>query len=340
MSTIVSKIYEMTAPYDLKVREEEIDTYHIEDDHVVAKTICSVVSPGTEVAAYIGSPPLRPMKVYPRVNGYCNIAEVVAIGNGVEEIRIGDRISTHQSHRSAFICHQNRINSVLKDGDNAIEHASLYLWHLGYYPLIRSGIKPGANVLVVGLGTLGLTAVAASNLAGCNTIAISDQEWACNKANVFGASSTSCRKDINELNNWVSEKTLGIGVDLVVLTSNSWGDWQLSMELVRDGGTIAIVGFPGRGVGTPDFNPLDSRYIYDKELSILACGNPPACDVPPRELRFTLKRNYTYLDEMIRQKRLPAKEIISEEVHWTELESLYKRMESREPNLLTAVLQW
>jgi threonine dehydrogenase-like Zn-dependent dehydrogenase len=280
------------------------------------------------------------MKVYPRVNGYCNVAEVVAVGAAVVGVRAGDRISTHQSHRSAFRCDAGRINAVLSPHDDAVEQATLYLWHLGYYPLLRGGVQAGHNVAVLGLGTLGLTAVAMSKLAGCNVLAFSDRSSAHQKALEFGADLVLAKTDMAMSQEKLREVTNGVGVDLVISTSNSWKDWEFALQTARDGGAIAVLGFPGRGLDPPEFNPLGSQYLYDKELTIIPCGNPPVCDVPPRDLRFTLKRNYSYLSGIIRQQRVPAKAIVSDVVDWSELKEVYRRMEQREDGLLTVALKW
>lgn len=340
MNTLIANIYELLGPHQLNVRQEEIDLHQVAPNEIIGKTIVSVVSPGTEVAAYVGAPPLRPMKVYPRVNGYCNVAEVVAVGSDVAGITVGDRVSTHQSHRSAFRCHQSKVNAVLQEEDDAISQATLYLWHLGYYPLLRARAMAGMNVAVIGLGSLGLTTVAAAVFAGCNVLAISNREWACHKAQEFGARSTFGKSSLEAIKAWTNDNTLGVGVDLVISTSNEWEDWRMALEIARDGGSIAVVGFPGRELDTPTYNPLASQYLYDKELTIYACGNPPACDVSPRELRFTLSRNYVFLGEMIRLNRLPARKIVSDTVDWRELDSVYTRLANREPELLTVALEW
>lgn len=340
MTKLISDIYELVGPRQLVLRQETIDLDRLGPNEVAARTIVSVVSPGTELAAYVGAPPLRPMKVYPRVNGYCNVAEVVAVGTGVAGVRAGDRISTHQSHRSAFRCDAGRINAVLSQHDDAIAQATLYLWHLGYYPLLRGGVHAGHNVAVLGLGTLGLTAVAMSKLAGCNVLAFSERAGARQKAIEFGADLALVKSDLKMFRERLPEVTSGVGIDLVISTSNSWEDWEFALQIARDGGAIAVLGFPGRGLGPPEFNPLGSQYLYDKELTIISCGNPPACDVAPRDLRFTLKRNYSYLSGIIRQQRIPAAAIVSEVVDWVELEEVYRRMEQREDGLLTVALKW
>lgn len=340
MSKLTSEIYELLGPRQLALRHESLDLGCLGPNEVVARTIVSVVSPGTELAAYVGAPPLRPMKVYPRVNGYCNVAEVLAVGAGVTGVRVGDRISTHQSHRSAFRCDVSRINAILEPQDDPVAHATLYLWHLGYYPLLRAGMQAGHNVAVLGLGTLGLTAVAMSRLAGCNVLAFSDRDWACRIATEFGARLALSKSETATSLDELARVTNGVGVDLVVSTSNSWEDWEFALQIARDGGSIAVLGFPGRGIDNPEFNPLASQYLYDKELTIFSCGNPPACDVSPRDLRFTLQRNYAYLSDVIRQERVPAANIVSDVVDWTELDNVYRRMERRDEGLLTVALKW
>jgi threonine dehydrogenase-like Zn-dependent dehydrogenase len=340
MNVIKAKIYELLGPHELHLREEVINLNTIGDTEVVGKTIVSVVSPGTEIAAYTDAAPLRPMKVYPRLMGYCNIAEVVAIGKNVNSIKVGDRISTNQSHRSAFACDQSCVNAVLRDEDDATAQAALYLWHLGYYPLLRAGVTAGSNVAVIGLGLLGLTTVGVAKLAGCIVVAMSNREVALQQALDFGADSAISLKDLDAVNFLVEEQFPNVGIDLVISTSNSWDDWKVALEISRDGGAIAVVGFPGRGLPQASFNPLDSRYIYDKELTIYACGNPPAVNVSPRDIRFTLLHNYEYLGEMIRQGRLQAKSIITETTSWDQLDRIYTRMANREEGLITAALQW
>jgi threonine dehydrogenase-like Zn-dependent dehydrogenase len=340
MAKLISDIYELAGPHQLVLRQETIDLDDLKPNEVAARTVVSVLSPGTELAAYVGAPPLRPIKVYPRVNGYCNVAEVVAVGAAVEGVRTGDQISTHQSHRSAFRCDAGRINAVLSSQDDAIAQATLYLWHLGYYPLIRGGVQAGHNVAILGLGTLGLTAVAMSKLAGCNVVAYSDRAIARQKALEFGADLVLAKADMAISQKKLREVTNGVGVDLIIFTSNSWEDWEFALQTARDGGAIAVLGFPGRGLGSPEFNPLGSQHLYDKELTIISCGNPPACDVSPRDLRFTLKRNYAYLSSIIRQQRIPATAIVSDVVDWRELNRVYRRLEQREDGLMTVALKW
>jgi len=72
-----------------------------------------------------------------------------------------------------------------------------------------------------------------------------------------------------------------VGADIVILTANPWNAYRLSMEIVRQGGRVGILGFPGRQQLPPDFNPLDPGWIYEKQLTLLGAGFAPQTDCRP-----------------------------------------------------------
>ena len=61
------------------------------------------------------------------------------------------------------------------------------------------------------------------------------------------------------------------------------------------GGRISILGFPGRGEPLPDFNPLDPKWFYGKQLTLIGAGFSPRIECQPADLRFNLRRNLEYL---------------------------------------------
>ena len=103
---------------------------------------------------------------------------------------------------------------------------------------------------------------------------------------------------------------------------------------------IAVLGFPGRDEGAPNFNPLDSKHFYGKQLTYKAVGPSVHRQHLPEDVRFNIFRNYQYLLALVEEKRLPAADIVSEIVPWTQLGSMYERLLRRERGLLTAALNW
>lgn len=306
---------------------------------IVARTLYSAVSTGTELAAYSGLPGLRPGPVYPRLMGYCNVAEVHAVGDDITTCRPGDRILTFQSHRSSFVCSEQDIILVIPPTADLPATAITYLFHLGYNALLKGDFVPGFRVAVVGLGCIGLCAVTLSSLFGGRTYALSDQAASLEFAASFGAVPVP-KGDWQREREGVLTSTYDDGIDLVINTSNTWADWKLGLELARKGGRICVLGFPGRGEQLPDFNPLDSQFFYDKQLSLVACGYTPDLITTPQDLRFTIRRNCRFLHELIVSGKLPAHRFISQTRPWYEIDSVYAVAAERKRSFLTCILDW
>ena len=334
-----STVVELHSPKTVKFTKQQLKIDDLDALELAAETIYTAISPGTELAAYRGDPPLRPGKIYPRFVGYCNIAEVIAKGNSVSHYEIGDKILTFQSHRSAFICDEKSVITKIPDGSNLELAVTTYLFHLGYNSLLKGGLKPGHNIGVIGLGTLGLATVALGNLFGANVYGFSNLPKNLKLADRFGAHHTY-KKDHKDITDILGCETKGIGLDITITTSNTWDDWLLALNLPRYGGTICVLGFPGRNQPSPNLNPLSSQFLYDKQLNIISCGYTPRIDIDPKDIRFTMSRNCEFLLNLILQNKLPADQLISTVSNWNEIEDLYKIMDERNDHFLTGVLKW
>lgn len=236
-----STVVWLNAPGDIELRIEALSAPGHKE--VLCETLASVISPGTELAAFKGLPPLRPGVVYPRLLGYCNVARVLEVGHGVAGVQVGDRVLTFTSHRSAFVIAERDILYKLPETARAEDIACAYLFHLGYNAVLRGNVRAGSRVLVIGLGVLGLTTVAMATLAGARVFALSDQIGPASIALQMGAEAVFGRNSLSSLTESIGPDL----ADLVVSTTNSWSDWQLALQLAGQQGMIAVLGFPGRG---------------------------------------------------------------------------------------------
>lgn len=335
---IKSQVIELHGPRQVVVTTKELDNVP-GADALQARTLYSAVSTGTEVAAYTGMPPLRPGPIYPRVVGYCNVAEVTKVGEKVKAYRKGDRILTFQSHRSTFICSETEIITGIAPDADLPAVATTYLFHLGYNALLKGDFRAGCRVAIVGLGFVGLGTSILTTLFGGSAYAFSNQDASLELASAIGA--TPYRKDEwRAARDAIFQSTHGDGIDLVVVTSNQWSDWRLALELARTGGCICVLGFPGRGEPLPDFNPLDSQFFYDKQLSVVACGYTPDLPTSPQDLRFTVRRNCRFLLDLILSGRIAPHRLITQIRPWHEIDQVYASAAERKQPFLTCILDW
>jgi threonine dehydrogenase-like Zn-dependent dehydrogenase len=272
---ITAKVSMLIAPGQLVFREERIDPDDLKSDEIFCETLVSAISPGTEVAAYQGMPPLRPTaQPYPRLVGYLNVARVQAAGSAVHDCAVGDRILSYVCHRSHFTLSQDKVMAILPASVDSSAASLAYLYRLALNGLRRGQIRHSLSVVVIGLGPIGLCAIQQASLLGAEVTAVSARPKALALARRLGAAST-LRLEPNNADTALEEGHPQ-DFDLVVTTSNRWEDWQVALRLPRFNGVIVVLGFPGRGQPPPQFNPLASQYLYDRQLSIIGAGMSPA----------------------------------------------------------------
>ncbi len=303
---------------------------------VLCETLVSVISPGTELAAFKGLPPLRPGVVYPRLLGYCNVARVLEVGHGVAGVQVGDRVLTFTSHRSAFVIAERDILYKLPETARAEDIACAYLFHLGYNAVLRGNVRAGSRVLVIGLGVLGLTTVAMATLAGARVFALSDQIGPASIALQMGAETVFGRNSLSSLTESIGPDL----ADLVVSTTNSWSDWQLALQLAGQQGMIAVLGFPGRGEPQPPSNPLDSQFFYMKQLRIEAVGISPEGPDSRGFCRFNERANIDYISNQITRGRLAPSMLISDCYAGANVHQAYRNLLERHASPTTYLLRW
>jgi threonine dehydrogenase-like Zn-dependent dehydrogenase len=325
-----AQVARLLAPRRLELQAQPLPTPG--PDAVACETLVSAISPGTELAAYAGLPPLREGPAYPRLQGYCNVARVVKVGREVQGLQPGQRVLSFQSHRSHFVIGADEVLRVVPPGLPSEAAATTYLFHLGYNALVRADARAGSRVLVLGLGALGLATVAVACLAGAEVRAVTAHEPTGRRAARLGCAQVLPRdRAAAECAAWA---------DVVVTTSSTWADWALALGSAAQRGTIAVLGFPGRGEPPPSINPLDSRHFYDRQLRIEAVGHSPERPDGRGFTRFNERDNLAFLLARIADGRLGWQELVSGTYPGADLGRAYEDLLARRGDPVTYVLRW
>ncbi|HZF09325.1 MAG TPA: zinc-binding alcohol dehydrogenase [Thermoanaerobaculia bacterium] len=141
---------------------------------VLLRTRVSLVSPGTELTVLDGGPEIgeawQLLRHFPYVAGYSNVAEVIAVGPGVEAAEwMGRRVDSHRPHAAYAVCPVAELRPV-PDGVSDEAAALTTLAEVVMNGLRRSGLTWGESVAVVGLGLLGQLAARIARIAGARPI--------------------------------------------------------------------------------------------------------------------------------------------------------------------------
>lgn len=139
----------------------------------------SAISAGTEKANFIGERNGTHLSeeeapVYPRTVGYSAAGTVREVGEGVTDLSVGDRVIVFWGkHKKTITVHRGNLVKI-PDGVSSKEAAVAFI---GTFPLAairKTSLEIGEAALVMGLGILGLFAVAQLRAAGAYPIIAAD----------------------------------------------------------------------------------------------------------------------------------------------------------------------
>jgi threonine 3-dehydrogenase len=212
----------------------------------------------------------------PRVIGHEFMGAVEAVGAAVRSVRVGERVSA-EGHivdltcllcrtGQAHICEHVEIIGVDRDGAFA-EYVAIpeyNVWRLdpaipdvyaaifdplgnAVHTVMAAGVSV-RSVAITGVGSIGLMAVAVARAAGATAVyAIDVNPAKLELAQRLGADATFLATQPGLVTE-IRERTRGDGVDVLLEMSGSAAAIDQGLQLLRNGGTAALLGIPSGDV--------------------------------------------------------------------------------------------
>jgi predicted dehydrogenase/threonine dehydrogenase-like Zn-dependent dehydrogenase len=260
--------------------------------------------------------------------GYCNAGEVIAVGEGVTEFRVGDRVASN-GHHAEIVCIAKNLVAKIPENVSYEEASFTVIGSIGLQGIRLVNPTMGETVVVIGLGLIGLITVQLLLANGCNVIGFDFDsrkvEMAKNSgANAFIASNVDVVKIVEEY-------TGGIGADAVLITASTKSNDVISQaaQMSRKKGRIVLVGVIGLNIQRSDF--------FKKELSFQVSSSygpgrydedyeTKGLDYPLAYVRWTEKRNFETVLSAISRKQLNVDSLITERVALKDYKEVYSNM--------------
>ena len=228
----------------------------------------------------------------PLVIGHEFMGTVAAVGAAVRSVRVGDRVSA-EGHIAdltcvlcrtgqAHICERVEIIGVDRDGSFAeyIAMPEYNVWKLDpaipdvyaavFDPLgnaVHTVMAAGVSiksVVITGVGSIGLMAIPVARAAGAASVFAVDLNPAkLELAKRLGADATFDAAQPGLVDE-IKSRTNGDGVDVLLEMSGSGAAIDTGLQMVRNGGTAALLGIPGDNININ----LAERIIF-KGLTVL-----------------------------------------------------------------------
>ena len=333
------KIAMLRGPRDLRIEDGELDGSALEANQVHVQTEITALKIGTDRGNYEGAERVPGAPDYPRWVGDSNLGVVRQIGESVSRFQVGDRVIGNVPHQSEYIANEH--DAIVRVPENVDSEDAVFGWLYALSSLCfrKACFEPGERVAVVGLGVLGLGAVALGPALGARVVGLGNSPVRMEMASQMGAQAVFDTSDPNlqeKLHYWSG----GEGIDLVIQTANPWPAYQTGVEVVRPGGRIAIVALPGRGEPPLDFNPLDMKWFYQKGISLIAVSGAAADRFPDQGLRFTRHRECRFVLDLMADGRLHPSQLITHRFPYTEMAAAYEMAYQREKGMLGVIFNW
>jgi len=258
--------------------------------------------------------------------GYCNVGEVIGVGEGVKELKIGDRVASNGGH-AEFVCVPQNLVATIPNNVTDEEAAFTVIGAIGLQGIRLVNPSFGENVVVIGLGLIGLLTAEILLANGCRVIGYDIDDTKVNIANEKGIIAFNPMSG-NDPVKYVLSQTNNIGADAVIITASAKTNDIISQaaNMSRKRGRIVLVGVIGLQISRADF--------YEKELSFqVSCSYGPGrydedyeqkgIDYPMAFVRWTEKRNFETVLEAISTGKLDVKPLITEVVALEDFQQIY-----------------
>jgi uncharacterized zinc-type alcohol dehydrogenase-like protein len=232
---------------------------------------------------------------YPVIPGHEVVGRIVAVGDHVKELKIGQRVGIGWNVNSCMHCHEcltGQHNLCLQAAPTIIGHyggfaervRSHWLWAIPlpnaleissagpllcggitvFAPLLIHGIKPTDRVGVVGIGGLGHLALQFARAWGCEVTAFTSNLSKAEETRAFGAHHVVSSRNNAEI------RKVANSLDFLMVTVNVPLDWTLLLKTLKPNGRMHVVGAVLEPMPIPAFELI----MGQKSVSGSPTGGP------------------------------------------------------------------
>lgn len=271
--------------------------------------------------------------------GYCNAGVVVAVGEGVKEFKVGDRVASN-GHHAEVVCIPQNLCAKIPDEVSDEDAAFTVIGSIAMQGIRLVTPTFGETVVVIGLGLVGLITVQLLQANGCRVIGFDLDEKKISLAQQYGALAFNSTKV--EVVKTVEELTENSGCDAVIITASSKSNDIISQsaQMSRKQGRIVLVGVVGLDIQRADF--------FKKELTFqVSCSygagrydddyEQKGIDYPLPYVRWTEKRNFEAILFALAHKKLSVSDLITERVLLEHYQEIYNNLGG---NSIASILEY
>ncbi|HEY0748473.1 MAG TPA: zinc-binding dehydrogenase [Steroidobacteraceae bacterium] len=337
----------LTAPRTLAF--EPLPDTRLQSEEVRIRTLFSGISAGTELSQYRGSnpfmnrrwdPELRlfitdstPSWSYPVRNlGYEEVGELIEVGSGVADLRVGERVFGTWGHRTHHIAHQDTVRDrLLPEGADPRIGIFSHIGAVALNGVHDAGIRMGDTVVVFGLGVPGQIVAQAARASGATVIGVDPSAARREMAMRLGADRVLDPAAVSVAET-IKAETAGRGADVCIEVSGAVSALAEAIRTVAYASRVIAMGFmQGEAVGLR----LGEEFHHNRIelISSQISGVAPAASHRWNKLRL-----WQSAVRLQFEGRLDLLPLITHSVGFAEAPELFARLDKGETSILQGVL--
>lgn len=234
--------------------------------------------------------------------GYSNVGEVIEVGSGVIDFKVGDRVLSN-GHHAEVVCVPKNLCAKIPDIVSDEDAVFTVVGAIALQGIRLAQPTLGECFVVTGLGLIGLVAVQILRANGCRVLGLDFDPAKLELAQKYGAETVNLSEGQDPI---VAAEVLsrGRGVDGVIITASTKSNEPMhqAATMCRQKGRIVLVGVVGLELQRSD--------LFAKEISFqVSCSYGPGRydssyedqghDYPVGYVRWTEQRNFEAILDML-----------------------------------------
>jgi 2-desacetyl-2-hydroxyethyl bacteriochlorophyllide A dehydrogenase len=328
------KATQLICPDRRRIEVQEVEVRDPGPGEILVANARTTVSAGTEIWNWVhGAEPGREPR-FPHDTGYCAAGTVIAVGEGVTHVRVGDRVACQAPHASHVLV--RNLVYRLPDGVSWEDAAFLTMAAIAMHGHRRARFELGEAVVVVGLGLVGQLALSLARLGGALPLIGLDlvparRDLAASR----GADTVLDGADADTVAARVDGLCPGNGADCVIEATGLPAVYPLAVRLARNGGRVVALGSP-RGTVEFDFY----RDVHMREVDLIGAIQPLTPEAGHVYYPWTKDRDRQLLLQLMARGRLDAGGLITHRARPEQCQAIYEMLADRPAEALGVVFEW
>jgi 2-desacetyl-2-hydroxyethyl bacteriochlorophyllide A dehydrogenase len=330
----------VTDKWQVKLQDMEVDLQIEKDTEVIVKNHFTHISAGTEMACLSG---LESWFSIPGVPGYTSIGEVIARGDAVDKVKVGDVVFTYSTHSTHFkLDTQERFHGVCVPVPAGLSEdfaAFTHIAAIAFTSIRLANIELGDYVLVTGQGAIGNIAAQLAQLQGAGVIVTDIDNARLELSRKCGIKNRINSSEIN-LTQAVEKITEGKMVNTLIDASGKSSVVAEAADSVGLNGEIILLGSP-RGAYQSDLTGFMRHFHYFPFNHQMKGALEFTLPTHPNDFnKHSIERNAEVIMNLMAEDRLNIAPLYSHKLSPEKAQEAYEGLRDKKNEYIGVVFDW